>query len=224
MRRMLISALALTFAGFLFSTHAAEAVTLTLQPDATTGLDTKIRQEAATTNYGSNDPLGIGEYYSIVRLERMLIKFDLSSIPNNAIIDSAQLKLKIAVDESDNVRTLRIYRTKRDWVESQATWNVWKVANNWSTAGGFHVDDCEQTNIGSVALSATEAVGTVITINLTSTTKAGLDLGNGWLLKMDTEANDAYSFYSSDAVNATDRPQLVVTYHVPILNPVIVVQ
>jgi hypothetical protein len=47
---------------------------------------------------------------------------------------------------------------------------------------------------------------------LTPTTKSGLDLGNGWLVKADVESDDAYSFDSSDHATALNRPKLVVVY------------
>jgi len=49
---------------------------------------------------------------------------------------------------------------------------------------------------------------------LSPVTKAALDLGNGWLVKADTEADDGHGFSASDNGTAANRPKLVVVYTV----------
>lgn len=186
--------------------------TLTLQPDATDGLDCYIYDSSPATNTSVQVVLAAGERSTGAMILRSLIKFNLSALPDGAIISSAVLSLTITAENSDNVRTCRVYRQKRTWVETQATWNNYSSGNSWQTAGGFGADDCEQTDIGSASFSASETAGTVKDFSLTPITKAGLDLGNGWLLKMDTETNDENDFRSSNGVTAGDRPKLGVVY------------
>jgi hypothetical protein len=185
--------------------------TLTLQPDATDGVDTRMDSNTPTNNFGTNASLFVGESNTAVNTIRTLIKFDLSSLPGSASITAATFSMRVSLDRSDNDRTFRVFRQKRDWVESQATWTIWKTSNNWASLGGFDAADCEQTEIGSRAFTATEAVG-FKDFPLTPTTKAALDLGNGWLVKADTESDDAYVFDSSDAATAANRPKLVIIY------------
>jgi len=197
--------------------------TLTLQPDATDGIDNLLHSINTTTNYGTLDTLAIGENNTGPLLVwRTLIKFSLTALPENSVISSATLSLCATLDRSSNARTFRVYRQKRAWVETQSTWDIYSTGNNWSTAGGFHVDDCEQTDIGSRAFTATETLNEFKDFTLTPTTKAALDLGNGWLLKADTEVDDGYYFASSDHATASLRPKLVVVYSLPgggLLNP-----
>lgn len=162
---------------------------------------------AAITNYGTAS-IYVGEREAATNTRRTLIKFDLSSLPTNAVISSATLTLNLLTDQSANARTYRIYRLKRAWVELEATWNIWSTGNNWSTAGGFHADDCEQTEIGSRVMSATEAAG-LKDFTITATTKAELDLGNGWMIKADTEIDDCYIF---DSREGGTTPKLVIVY------------
>ena len=188
--------------------------TLTLQPDGTAGEDTRLLSDNADTNYGMDD-LRVGEENDEpARVQRTLIKFDLSDLPSNADISSATLSLYLYTDKCDNARTFRVYRQKRAWVESEATWNIYSTGNSWQTAGGFGADDCEQSDIGNRAMSDSEA-SEFKDWSLSPTTKAGLDLGNGWLIKADTESDDAYRFYSSDYGTAANRPKLVIVYTVP---------
>jgi len=189
--------------------------TLTLQPDATDGIDTFIDSGLPDTNYATGVTCQVGERSAAANIYRQLIKFDLSALPADAIISSAVLSLYATLDRSTNARTFRVYRLKRAWVEAEATWNIYSTGNNWSTAGGFHADDCEQVEIGSRAFTATETINVFKDFPLTPTTKAGLDLGNGWLIKADTEVDDNYSFASSDNATASNRPKLVIEYTVP---------
>jgi len=187
-----------------------------VQPDATDGMDTRLISSAATSNFGTNNELNAGEYKSGTNdIRRSLIKFNLSSIPSGATLDSVTLSLWTITAGStyaNNNRTIRVYRTKRNWVESQATWNVYSTGNSWSAAGGFHTDDCEQTAIGSADLTTSIAANKQVDFTLTPTSVSGLDLGYGWLIKADTETDDLYAFKSSDHVTSAERPKLSITY------------
>ena len=193
--------------------------TLTLQPDGAAGEDTYLRSDSATSNYSTLTTLRAGESNAVASVNRALLRFSATSLPGSIRITSVGLSLNVLEDISSNARTMRVFRLLRLWVESEATWNIWKTANNWSTAGGFHANDCEQTDIGSVALSATEGVGSWITIPLSINSRVDLGLINGLMLKMDTENDDMYGFCSSDHATAENRPKLEITYR--FLNPVI---
>lgn len=188
--------------------------TLTLQPDATDGIDTEIYSALATTNYGTQTELWVGYYGGTLR---SFIKFDLSTLPAGAVISSSILSLvnqhNVAGGGTDHI--LAVYRQKRAWVEIQATWNIWSTGNNWSTAGGFHADDCEQTDIGNTSVAAEFGIGSTLNINLTPTSKAALDLGNGWTLKHTVETDTAHKWAPSDHTTAAYRPKLVVVYTLP---------
>ncbi len=199
---------------------------LTLQPDAADGLDVLIQGVVTQTyNFGTLIALGMGEGSSS-RVLRSLIKFNLTNLPAAATLTSTILSLYCYADVSTTGRTFRIYRTKRAWVEGTragaednpatgATWARYDTTHNWSTAGGFHADDCEQTDIGSRNFTATETLNEFKDFPLTPTTKAALDLGNGWMGKADTESADAYYFYSSDHATASLRPLLTVEFTLP---------
>lgn len=186
--------------------------TLVLQPAE--GIDNWIR--SGYGNKGTDTTLTIGNGNDANNYTtRTLIKFDLSTLPDNAIISSATLSLFCNGDFSSNARTFKVYRVLRAWVESQSTWLIWKTGSNWGTAGAFGADDCEQTAIGSRDFTATETINAAKDFVLTPTTKSGLDLGNGWLIKADTEEDDAYQFASSDSAVEAQRPKLTIVYTLP---------
>ncbi|NOH04075.1 MAG: DNRLRE domain-containing protein [Chloroflexi bacterium] len=75
-------------------TATQELYTVTLQPDAANGADTYMLNAAATTNYGAATLMGVGERNSAANnIARGLVRFDLSSLPANAVITSATLSL-----------------------------------------------------------------------------------------------------------------------------------
>lgn len=191
--------------------------TVVLQPAS---IDQYIDSSAPTTNFGANEQLYIGELNGVTAKTRALIKFDLSSIPDNAVFSSVTLSLFLTSDRSDNARTFAVYRMKRVWVEAQVTWNQYSSGNNWQTAGGDGANDRELTNIGTRSFSASETLNVFVDFPLGPTTKDALDLGNGWIIIANTESDDGYVFRSSNwGGTASERPKLTITYTAP--NPTV---
>lgn len=193
--------------------------TYTSPQDGTT-LDTFLKSYDATANMDSDITFQVGEHTEATGyIRRGLVQFPgltNGDVPVGANISSAKLYLKIKEDFSSNNRTFRVYRSKRDVNISQCTWNVWKTGSNWATAGGFGADDCEQTDIGSISLTAAETVNTWKEISLTPSKI--MEIVNGiWttpalFFKMDTETNDMYVYYSTNDATPTNRPYIVVEY------------
>ncbi|MCI0555385.1 MAG: DNRLRE domain-containing protein [Anaerolineae bacterium] len=191
--------------------------TYSSQPDATEGLDTYLLSTSPTTNNGGGVWMGVGESNNATnRYARALIKFDLPSIPANAVITSATLSLWTANDLSDTDRTIRVYRLKRAFDESQATWNVASTGVNWEAAGASGANDRESVEIGSLQILANEAIAVEKQIPLTPAKIQELVDGtftsNGFIIVADTELNDRFDYKTSDASSASQRPKLVIQY------------
>lgn len=199
--------------------------TYSSQPDEAASGDTYFQSTKPNTNGGNEVEIIVGEInVGNVDIFRTLNKFDLSSIPAEATINSAALSLWVSYDASSNARDFCIYRSKRSWVETQATWNIYSTGNNWQTAGGFGANDTEQSNIGCVSMTASEAVGTEKQWSLTASAVQEMINGtwtnNGWLIKANVEADDAYYFYSSNEQTYPERrPKLVIDYTLPTGSP-----
>lgn len=194
--------------------------TLTLQPNAAAGLDTYIYSGASSTNYGTNAAMGVGEDNNTNnRIARSLIKFDLSSVPANAAIQDATLSIWTGSDLSSNNRTIRVYRLKTPFNETQATWNVSATGVNWQMAGASGANDRESTAIGSVTILNNEALNVEKQIPLTPAgiqeMVAGTFVNRGFLIQADTEQNDRFSYRTSDATTSSQRPKLVIQYTIP---------
>jgi hypothetical protein len=199
------------------------ADTFTSQPGSLSGEDTYISSYDATSNFGNSTALNVGETNAASnRISRTLIKFDLSGLPANATINSATLSLWQTAELSDNSTTIRVYRSLRDWSETGATWLLYKSSTAWGADGGFDSTDSEQTDIGSLALTSTEANGEKqfsLTASAIQEMVAGTFTNNGFLLKADSETDDQYQFRSSDNSTSAERPQLVIDYTVPTDTP-----
>src|SRR3989344_2490397 len=95
--------------------------------------DTNVNTYAKTTNYGSATSLTAASYNAT----KPLFQFDLSSIPVNAVVNSATLSFYAsswggAAGSNQNA----IYRVlDKNWVESEANWNIYSTGNNWTTSG-----------------------------------------------------------------------------------------
>jgi hypothetical protein len=189
---------------------------LTSQPDDTTGHDCYLNSAAPNDN-NNNALILVGHAWPDGITYRGLIKFDLSSIPASATILSATLSIWVNGDYCINARTLRAYRVKRNWVEEEATWNVYSAGNNWGTAGCSNTtSDRDAADMGNVSVGAAVAVGTEIQIPLTAAEVQKMIDGTytnyGWLLQVDTETGDEYAYDSSGSATPSERPKLVVTY------------
>lgn len=199
------------------------ATTITLTANG----DSMLTNNGTTnTNWGAAADLQVGEYNGGTETDRMILQFDLSSIPAGATINSATLSLYLTNDYSDNARTFRVYRNKRPWDEGTrvgsgsadgVTWDVYSTGNSWQTAGGSGSNDRESSDIGSRAMSASESTGAYKDFSLTASAvremiPGGTFANNGFIIQADTENNDMYDFASREDATSGHRPKLVIDY------------
>lgn len=203
--------------------------TLDLQPDASTGKDGYMASGFTTFNNGTTIHLLVGERDDGTGTNRSLIQFNLTSIPSNATVTSATLSLYQWHERSSNIRTFRIYRMIRAWVEGTgagsasgdgATWATYNGVSNWGTAGADNTtSDRESGDSGNRSMGTGETVNVFKDFTMTAAAVeawiSGAFANNGMLLKMDTETNDEHLFYSSDETTAANRPKFQVVYTVP---------
>jgi len=197
---------------------------LTLQPDAVAGVDTYIYSGSKNSKYGTAVDMGVGEdNNSSNKIARGLIKFDLSSIPANATITTATLSLWTSSDLSSNTRTIRVYRLKTSFQESQATWNGPATGVSWQTSGASGSNDRESAAIGSVSVLSNEALNQEKQIVLQPARiqemVSGAFANRGFILVADTEQNDRFNYRTSDSTGINQRPRLVVQYSLPPVVP-----
>jgi len=105
--------------------------TLDIQPTTT---DALIKSDDATTNFGALDYINVR--HTTVR--NSIGKFDFSALPDTATISSVTADFYyewtgVPALTGSTVNLDRLLRT--DFVEGEATWNIYKTGSSWTTAG-----------------------------------------------------------------------------------------
>lgn len=179
---------------------SGEALILTLQPNATTGLDSYIDFDNPTLNFSVNPNLIMESSVASIEKKKGLLKFDLSSIPAGALINSATLSLwtiSYATIPSDKNHSL--YRNTQDFVESTVNWNT------RPTIGGLIITE----PISTIA-------GTENQFDITTAVQNWVDgvwSNYGMTLQRASAGEISLAYVgSSDNSTATYRPKLVVNY------------
>lgn len=195
---------------------------LTIQPSAK---DTRLNQAVPTGNYGSLTYIDVRVFSVAVpdRAQRDLLEFDISELPAGQNLISATLYLYYyAYDEQDpDGLTIWAYKlTRADWVELQATWNIFKTANNWTVPGGDYVTSNPAG--GSTVFPASYGWMSFNVLAIVQDAYDG-EIAVELLVRFDDEgpsaAYGASRFYSKDeTVELTLRPKLVIV-HEPLLVP-----
>lgn len=191
--------------------------TVVLQPDGAAGKDTYISAGVQSDNYGASEALQAAGPAST---SKILIQFDLSSIPQDAIVTSAELTLECHAHVSE--QTVSIHRGLVEWYEGDgdggapsgdgSTWQH-RNANGsvaWAGgAGGAAGTEYASTPTDSQLVSGTGAHTWDVTADVQGIVD-GTHSNYGWWLIQATGGANAYR--SSDYGTASARPKLAVTF------------
>lgn len=186
---------------------------LTVQPSAK---DTLLYEYNATTNYGSDIELQVFDRAGLT--QRSLLEFDISGLPAGVTITGVSLLLnyeRFAYNDPVG-KTIWAYKlTRTDWVELQATWNIYKTANNWTTPGGDYVTS--DPSGGSTTFPASYGWMSWNVLAIVQNAYSG-SIPAEFLMKFETEGlpDETKSiglFYSNDyTTDPSLCPKLVITY------------
>ena len=182
---------------------------VSLQPDASIGKDAMVWSNGPSSNYGSVGYLVSYTWTNsgALGLKRVYLLFDLSSIPSNAIIDSAYLELYFAHNPSEGFSTHS--GTTNSYVRRVTmAWNENTI--NWS-------NQPSSTSTNQVNVPAHSSPIQDYKINVTSLVTDMMNPANGnygFMLRMQDELNTyrGLQFASSDFTDASKRPKLTISY------------
>jgi len=199
------NALTVTYAGL---------VTITLQPGSADGMDALIGSlsSQANTNYGNTGELNAMAWTvsGSPALQRSLIRFDLSSIPANAFLQSAVLNLYNDPNSSNPTppgshsgsNSAVIQQVTSAWNENTVTWNTQPTT----------------TTSGQVILPASTDGHQDYAVDVTSLAQdmvANPSTNYGFRLMLQIETTQrALIFGSSDNIDPANRPALTISYTV----------
>lgn len=142
-----------------------------------------------------------------------LLKWDLSIIPRNARVVSAELGIRVT-NRAAGKGLYRLHPLRRPWTEGSATWNVLGSRTRWQIPGAQGEIDRTADVMGALSPSKTG----LYSVRLT---EAGISVVQSWisrpmqnhgLVVSDTRHVDAISFLSREATDLQGRPRLTVSF------------
>jgi hypothetical protein len=182
-------------------------------------MDADMVSSSPTFNYGAALNL------RFINNRASLIKWPLTNIPNDAIIQSVTLVLNGYSQVRDT--DLRVYACKRAWLEGTgngaatddgATWNTYDGVNAWESPGASGASDRGSTLLGSCFFVSGQLGDYTCELN-----DAGVACVQTWLtnpaancgLLLSTPTNNYSDVRSRNTTGANSslRPRLVITYH-----------
>jgi hypothetical protein len=179
--------------------------TVTIQPDGTAGKDTFIHSGMPTADNSNSQYLYIGKDSGGVN--RALIQFDLSTIPNGAYVTNASIELWHYSENNSNTLNISIYEITQPWVESV----------NWNTRPSYNPSPISTTPVSS-------PTGNKYNFDITPLAREwvlGNKSNNGVIFIADETTITYKVFASSDYGTASLRPKINVTYDLPPTAPTV---
>jgi len=180
---------------------------------ATNNKDTYLDAENKDTNYDSSTYIATGgNVAGVDERKRSLIHFTVPS--GSGSITKVTL---YAYRFFSNYIAQNIHQLSRtDWVEGEATWNIYKSGSNWTTPGGDYngtvIDTCP---LGGAAWCGFVLLGSGASNPISVDWEDELHL----LLKDAETESDITKFYSKE--NGTNIPYLEITYTEPEPEPLV---
>ena len=207
----------------VFPQHATAQQTMAFQdgvsPDASYAgtRDVILASDYANDNLGATTHLET--YYGGGTEHRSLIRWDLSDLPADITVNGAAVELYRYEENTENDMQLNLHRVTREWTEGDgdftpspggATWITATAGVAWTTPGG----DYDTTIVGQTTLPTDMEDGWV-RVDATTAVQDWVEgsASNYGLLLLPTSGEWTFHyFHSREAVTATLRPRLVVTY------------
>lgn len=168
-------------------------------------------------NLGHTDHLET--FYGDSEHRRSLMYWDLSALPSDITVAAATVELYRYDGDASNPMQVALYRVTQEWAEGSgdfspspggATWITATAGTVWTSPGGeYNTTALDQTTIPT-------SIGAAwIRLDATSAVQAWVDgsADNYGLLLRPLSGSSTYHYYHSrEAITATLRPRLVVTY------------
>lgn len=161
------------------------------------------------TNFGSQDRLNVfyDKSSTIPKVFRSFISYDLSSIPANAIIVDAKLKLVTHTVNNTISHPIFVQRVSQSWSGSTVTWNNQPNVYTYDQLSFTHA---QTSGTGTHQLNVTAHVQKMVKDPSTN---------QGWRIRLQSETGAStfgLMYHSSEATSSSNRPVLTVEYVLPI--------
>jgi hypothetical protein len=177
--------------------------TLVLQPNPALGKDTYVYITAPDDNWADREWISAGA--GVGDIARLYIQFDLSLLPENAVITNASLGLVYWYTSNAAVAPIGAYAVLGSWTETGVTWNNQPV---FATTAEYTIN---------IPAGVTDGFHYWYITDLAKSWWDGSQGNFGVMLKdTDESTEEAWKrFRSSDWTVAHERPKLTITYFDP---------
>jgi hypothetical protein len=176
--------------------------------------ETQLRENQATTNFANDTTFNVTAWDTGDR-KHTVMKFTGLSNVGAGTVTNAKIRLYCVANNGNNPTT-QVYALRRNFVESQATWNIYSTGNNWGTAGALNTtSDYNNSLLASQLITTTgqyyEFSGAAVDAYVQAIVSGGSDFG---LLLIDSgfaapAALDHEANYRSTEGTDAQRPELV---------------
>jgi hypothetical protein len=207
---------------------APRADTITLTPN---DMDVRLLSSGANSNYHSNDIISVYDNgpNSLNNVQRSVMQFDLTVIPNNQTIAFAGLTLyrdSQIWNGGDNGQPTNVYRVTTPWVQTEATWNSASLGVPWTNPGGDYVGTggvqamdpyaTNMLNINMIGSKGDMGEGGIFPLNFVVTQLVnewytGVNPNNGLLVE--GPAGNELHFHADRGLDQSLFPALTIVYH-----------
>ena len=183
---------------------------ITIQPS---GKDTYLVQNTPDTTHGGLTTIAVRSFLNGVPAwnRRSILQFTIPEEVKLSTIVSAVLWLYAdEIVAGTAGRTYWAYRlTRRDWIELEATWNIYKTGSNWTAGGGDYTED---DGASDTALANPGWMDWTVTAQVQHAADGEVDIA--FLIRDGTEdgSNKATWFRSKEHATEATRPKLVITF------------
>ena len=143
-----------------------------------------------------------------------LLFFDVSFLPENAVIDNAMLRLWVSSRTNENYLTAKTFLLRRPWDERETTQNQAATGVPWQIAGAHGESDRHPLALSSAELPASGPVDWDITDAVQSWVQEPIS-NYGLILSGRSTGYVHYGFITREGFETDEHPQLVVQYHIP---------
>ncbi len=207
MKKERIVAFAIIVFIILFLLSNLKATNFQLQPNATDGKDTYIR-ENTPTNFGAINIIRVGKVGSGVD-HKGLIFFNISNITYGYTIISAKMQLYVSNSYGNSNISVKVYRVTSNWEALETNWTSNTSSQLWTTAGGDYEEMIDAQIISN------SSAGQFVNFTITTAVREWINqtYENFGLILISQNASGNYTeFSSSDSATESQRPQIFIDY------------
>jgi len=177
--------------------------------------DTYITSASSTTNHDGEGILKCGHDGNIYNA---LLRFPLDDgyLPSNASIVTATVQLEVATSDQSGFMLMEVRPCLRDWVENEATYEVYSTGNSWTANGGAGSGtDSDSDYLEQIVINVIDGVGVgdIVNIDATASVRSLPDDGELNLLILTSGSGSLLSFHDRLATTQTiTKPRLKLVY------------